>query len=104
MGQKKFRITAQTLEVLGSLVSSTEEVSGADIARETGLTSGTLYPILIRLEESRWIESRWESADPRELGRPRRRLYRITTFGARKSRAEFKKVEAAIRRPAWGLS
>jgi DNA-binding PadR family transcriptional regulator len=101
---KKLRITAQTLEVLGSLVSSTEEVSGADIARETRLASGTLYPILMRLEEWRWIESRWEQGDPHELGRPRRRLYRITGLGARNSRAEFKKIETAIRRPAWGLS
>jgi PadR family transcriptional regulator PadR len=103
MGTNKLRITTQTLEVLGSLVSSTEEVSGADVARETRLASGTLYPILMRLEEWRWIESRWEHGDPHTLGRPRR-LYRITGLGARNSRAEFKKIETAIRRPAWGLS
>jgi DNA-binding PadR family transcriptional regulator len=92
------------LKVLGALTSTRDASSGADIARLTELPSGTLYPILMRLERSRWVESEWEDRDPRELGRPRRRLYRVTALGAKSARAEFKEIEAAIRRPAWGLS
>jgi PadR family transcriptional regulator, regulatory protein PadR len=46
---------------------------------QTGLASGTLYPILIRLAERRLIEARWEDEQP--AGRPRRHLYRLTSDG-----------------------
>jgi PadR family transcriptional regulator, regulatory protein PadR len=104
MGTDKFRITTQTLNVLGALVSSRDDISGADIARLTKLSSGTLYPILMRLEQHKWIESRWETEDPHKLGRPRRRLYQVTALGARSARKEFKEIKSAIGRPAWGLS
>lgn len=104
MGTDKFRITTQTLNVLGALVSSRDEISGADIARLTRISSGTLYPILMRLEHHKWIESEWEDGDPRKLGRPRRRLYQVTALGARSARKEFKEIKAAIGRPAWGIS
>jgi PadR family transcriptional regulator PadR len=104
MGTDNIRITTQTLNVLGALISSKDEISGADIARMTKLSSGTLYPILMRLERGEWIESEWEDGDPRKLGRPRRRLYRITALGARNARREFKEIKAAIGRPAWGIS
>jgi PadR family transcriptional regulator PadR len=104
MGSTDMRITAQVLKVLGALTSASDEISGADIARLTELPSGTLYPILMRLERSRWVESEWEDGDPRELGRPRRRLYRVTGLGAKSARAAFQEIKAAIGRPAWGLS
>jgi PadR family transcriptional regulator PadR len=104
MGTDKLRITTQTLNVLGALISSRDEISGADIARLTKLSSGTLYPILMRLERHEWIESEWEAGDPRKLGRPRRRLYRITALGARNARREFKEIKAVIGRPTWGIS
>src|SRR5690349_16709836 len=54
------RMSAQTLKVLGSLLSDPrDELSGADIARLTDLPSGTLYPILLRLEGAKWLSSRW---------------------------------------------
>lgn len=104
MAATEIRITAQVVKVLGTLVSTTDEISGADIARLTDLATGTLYPILMRLERSRWIESKWESGDPHELGRPRRRLYRVTAFGARSARSAFKEIKAAIGRSEWVLS
>jgi len=59
---------------------------GYDIARETGLKSGTLYPILIRLADRGWLEACWEDEQP--AGRPRRHLYRLTSEGlARGSQA-----------------
>jgi PadR family transcriptional regulator, regulatory protein PadR len=89
--------------VLGTLLSSGHiELSGAEIARATSLTSGTLYPMLFRLERAGWLESRWEEGDPRALGRPRRRLYQVTALGARNARAAVKDLEPAFRKVAWG--
>ncbi len=71
--------STQTLAVLRAL-AGTEWRHGYDIARETGLKSGTLYPILIRLAERGLVEARWEEEQP--AGRPRRHLYRLTADGA----------------------
>ena len=79
----KVRITPHVLRTLECIVSiSGEEASGAAISRITGLPSGTLYPILLRLESAGWVSSKWEKGEPAELGRPRRRFYRVTAKGA----------------------
>ena len=97
------RLSAQTLRVLGALISSPrDEQSGAMIGRETKLASGTLYPILSRLEGAGWLESRWEEGEPRLLGRPRRRLYRLTALGETSTTAAFSELEPVFRRLAWG--
>ena len=79
-------------------------MSGVDIARVTKLQSGTLYPILLRLEQAKWVESEWEAGDPHELGRPRRRFYSVTALGVKSARAEFKNFASAIGGPAWDFS
>ena len=58
-----------------------KEFSGADLMRLTGLSSGTLYPALYALEDVNHLTSTWEDGDPTTLGRPRKRLYRITELG-----------------------
>ena len=94
MSDTEPRLTTQTLKVLGVLMSHGQsEFSGADIARSTHLASGTLYPILLRLEEAGWAESRWESGDPRDLGRPRRRFYKVTGIGASRARSALKEIK-----------
>ncbi len=98
MGTNKPRLTTQTLKVLAILMSRTQdEVSGAEIARSTKLSSGTLYPILARLEEAGWVESRWETEDPRKLGRPRRRFYQATGVGMREARSAFREVVLSLK-------
>jgi DNA-binding PadR family transcriptional regulator len=65
--------------------------SGAEIAKETGIGSGTLYPLLARFEAAGLVTGKWEVADPASLGRPRRRFYKLTAAGykvAQKSLAE----------------
>ena len=52
---------------------------GYALARQTGLKSGTLYPILIRLADRGLVEARWQ--DEPTPGRPRRHLYRLTARG-----------------------
>lgn len=58
------------------------EMYGLQICSEAGLPSGTIHPILARLEGWDWVESRWEDIDPAEEGRPRRRYYKLTHTGA----------------------
>jgi DNA-binding PadR family transcriptional regulator len=69
-----------TLHVLQAIASG--YVYGFDIMDATGLPSGTVYPILSKLEESGFVKSRWE--DPRiakREKRPARRSYQITGAG-----------------------
>ena len=96
------QLTTQTLKVLGTLMNnSPDALSGAEIGRVTRLKSGTLYPILLRLEKAGWLESFWESETPEELGRPRRRFYQLTALGARNARAGVRDLTSVIGGPAW---
>jgi len=56
---------------------------GFDIMDATGLTSGTVYPALDKLESVGYLESRWEDARAaRRDKRPPRRYFDLTTAGA----------------------
>ena len=72
--------SAQTLSVLAALCDQPSQWQhGYALARQTGLKSGTLYPILIRLADRGLVEACWQD-EPRP-GRPRRHLYRLTAAG-----------------------
>jgi DNA-binding PadR family transcriptional regulator len=74
------RFSAQTLSVLAALCDQPSQWQhGYALAKQTGLKSGTLYPILIRLADRDLVEACWQ--DEPEPGRPRRHLYRLTTAG-----------------------
>jgi PadR family transcriptional regulator, regulatory protein PadR len=76
------RMSLQTLKVLEAFLENpTDELSGSEVHKRSGVASGTLYPILLRLESAGWFASRWEDIDPVSAGRPRRRLYRLTRGG-----------------------
>jgi PadR family transcriptional regulator, regulatory protein PadR len=93
MNAKPPRITGPILKVLKELMACPDSgLSGAEIARATGLASGTLYPILFRLEKSGWLNSRWEEVDPSEVKRPRKRLYNVTALGAIKIKSSFREL------------
>jgi PadR family transcriptional regulator, regulatory protein PadR len=80
--ERNVRMSLQTLRVLEAFLENpTEQLSGAAVHQRCGIASGTLYPILLRLESAGWFVSKWESIDPSSVGRPRRRLYRLTTTG-----------------------
>jgi PadR family transcriptional regulator PadR len=79
---KTVRMSLQTLHVLEAFLENpVDELAGADVQKRSRLASGTLYPILLRLESAGWFVSRWEAVDPAHVGRPRRRLYRLTPSG-----------------------
>ncbi len=71
----------QTLSVLAALHQEPSQWQhGYAVATKTGLKSGTLYPILIRLADRGLVEACWQE-EP-QPGRPRRHLYRLTADGA----------------------
>jgi PadR family transcriptional regulator, regulatory protein PadR len=84
------RMSLQTLRVLEAFLENpTQPLSGADVQKRASLASGTLYPILLRLESAGWFASQWEDIDPAEAGRPRRRFYRLTAGGLRSASEVF---------------
>jgi len=96
------RMTGPTIRIIGELMTAPAKgTSGAELSKVTKIPSGTMYPVLFRLEKAGWLESEWEDRDPSEMGRPRRRLYTITAKGAQKSRATFKELFPESGRIAW---
>lgn len=75
------RLTETTALVL--LAISRGVRHGFDILDATGLQSGTVYPILRRLEDAGMVRSRWEGVHlARTEGRPPRRYYELTGAGS----------------------
>jgi DNA-binding PadR family transcriptional regulator len=90
MGEQP-RLSHQGLRVLKAFLQAfsedvRSELAGADLMKTARLSSGTLYPLLLRLEKAGLLTSRWEPERPQELGRPRRRLYRLTSAGVEVAR------------------
>jgi PadR family transcriptional regulator PadR len=76
------RLTLQTQALLRILLDDPlGDHYGLEISKAAGLPSGSLYPILARLEQEGWVTSDWEELDEHEAGRPRRRYYRLTPNG-----------------------
>jgi PadR family transcriptional regulator PadR len=75
------RITRPTALVLLALARGFRH--GFDVLDATGLESGTVYPILRRLEDAGCVRSYWEPVQrARDEGRPPRRYYELTGAGA----------------------
>src|SRR3954470_18641912 len=77
------RVGRATVDVLTVLLDSEQPRWGLEIIKATGRPSGTVYPLLDRLERAGWVESSWE--DEGRKG-PRRRLYVLTREGATEAR------------------
>ena len=73
-------ISPQTLRVFAALLEDPEGWHyGYALSKRTGLPSGTLYPILMRLANRELLTTRWEQ--PTVPGRPPRHAYRLTPDG-----------------------
>jgi DNA-binding PadR family transcriptional regulator len=96
------RMTLPTQLVLRALLAEPAgEMYGLEICARAGLPSGTIHPILARLERLEWVTSRWEDVDTRAEGRPRRRYYQVTADGAERARVAL--AGAATSATALGL-
>jgi DNA-binding PadR family transcriptional regulator len=83
-----FKSTYTTKIVLAHLLDTQADGTtyGYAIRKATGLESGTIYPILARLEKHGWVASGWETVDAAHAGRPARRFYVLTPLGAKSAR------------------
>ncbi|HWB69042.1 MAG TPA: PadR family transcriptional regulator [Solirubrobacterales bacterium] len=95
--------TATRLVFQAFLDAPGEETYGFELARATGLPSGTIYPILRRLEGEELIESRWAEVET-ETQRRRRRYYALSAEGRRVAHAETVEQRRALRLLAPGLA
>jgi len=90
----------QTLLVFQSLLGAPMSwTHGYELSQLTGLKSGTLYPLLMRLSEQGLLEDRWEESDV--AGRPPRHAYRLSSSGrafAREALSETHEAAATPRR------
>ncbi len=78
------RLSKQTQLVLLALLRAPGDWKyGYGLSQETGLKSGSLYPILVRLAERKLVETSWETV---QAGRPPRHLYRLTSAGEQLAR------------------
>lgn len=76
----RLRLSKQTLAILDALLAHPAQWHhGYAISKATAIASGTLYPVLMRLERLGWLETRWEEA--RVAGRPPRHQYRLSANG-----------------------
>jgi DNA-binding PadR family transcriptional regulator len=73
------RVGRATVDVLAVLLDSDRPRWGLEIIKATGRPSGTVYPMLDRLERAGWVESSWDDQDRKGA---RRRLYVLTHDGA----------------------
>lgn len=82
------RMTLATLRVIRAMLAEpAREMYELEICKAADRPSGTIHPILARLERYGWLESRWEDIEPAEEGRPRRRYYRLSPEGAERAHA-----------------
>ncbi len=100
----RINLTYSVAVVLAAL--ATGHRYGFDIMEATGLPSGTVYPLLRRLEAGAFAAAQWEDEDAAQRdGRPRRRYYAITDAGREllaRARARFAGVDAGLRAAVFG--
>lgn len=68
------------MDVLEVLLGASEPRWGLEIIKLTGRPSGSVYPLLDRLERAGWVTSAWD--DDADRKGPRRRMYVLTPDGA----------------------
>lgn len=94
-------MTRSTREILVAFIGHpTQDQHSADICAETGLSSGTVYPVLARLEALHWVDGGWEQPTVHQQGWPRRRYYRLSPYGLAMARGA---LAGARAEPFWRL-
>jgi PadR family transcriptional regulator, regulatory protein PadR len=79
-------LSTQARTLIADLARSGQEWRhGYELARSTGLRSGTLYPLLIRLEAQGYLQAEWQAPAG---SRPPRHAYRLTAAGLALARGQ----------------
>ncbi len=88
-------MTQQALALMQTFLERGNDWSyGYDLSRESGLKSGTLYPMLIRFSERGWLDDEWQHAE----GEKPRHMYRLTPLGRRAAKVALEEAKATRRR------
>jgi PadR family transcriptional regulator, regulatory protein PadR len=97
----KLRLSPQMAAILAVMVvRPSHEWYGLEVQRAAHIGSGTLYPALRRLENLGWLASQWEDLGD-DVGRPRRRLYRVTGEGELAARDYLARAERQFDAATW---
>ncbi len=95
------RSSGQTLNLLRALMDEPRKWHhGYELSKATELSSGTLYPILMRLSGRGFLEDKW--VETPEAGRPARHVYRLTAKGVAHAKEQFDisdEIEARLKSP-----
>jgi PadR family transcriptional regulator, regulatory protein PadR len=91
------KMTASLERVLRALLEDpAARRYGYDLMKAASLKSGTLYPMLARLEDQKMVTSAWQT--PREEGQRPRKYYQLTAEGIGVARLELAQVSARLQR------
>jgi PadR family transcriptional regulator, regulatory protein PadR len=83
---RKPNTSVQTRQLLSAMLRQPRTWQyGYEISKQTGLKSGTLYPLLMRLSDQGLLDSQWQ--DPERPGKPPRHVYKLTSSGLALARA-----------------
>ena len=97
---RKRALSGQARALLAGLLAARDRWShGYELSALTGIKSGTLYPLLIRLEADGFLEAEWQQ--PAASGRPPRHAYRLTAAGQRLAQAEAAGAGEAVPAAGW---
>jgi PadR family transcriptional regulator, regulatory protein PadR len=95
--------STQTCELLGVMLRQPRMWQyGYELSKQTGLKSGTLYPLLIRLSDQGLLESKWQ--EPERPGKPPRHAYKLTPGGLTFAREIAAPRASAVRRKLAGAT
>ncbi|HEY0132297.1 MAG TPA: PadR family transcriptional regulator [Allosphingosinicella sp.] len=96
---RKRALSGPARALLAALAAAGRDWSyGYELSNSTGIRSGTLYPLLIRLEAQGYLEAEWQP--PVAAGRPPRHAYRLTAAGQALARAEAAPDPSVAPRPS----
>jgi PadR family transcriptional regulator PadR len=93
---RRVKLTASLERVLRVFLTDTSaQHYGYDLMKAARLPSGTLYPMLARLQEQGLVTSQWEPQPDDAGGRPPRKYYQLTGEGVRVARLELAQAAGA---------
>lgn len=88
------------LRVLRAFLNDVDsEHYGLELIRRSGVSAGSLYPILVALEDEGWITGAWEDVDEAAAGRRKRRYYKLTKKGGDDARAVLTEMSVLLAPP-----
>lgn len=88
-------MTQQGLALINALLGhGADWTYGYDLSRESGLKSGTLYPMLVRFAERGWLEHEWRHPE----GEKPRHMYRLTGLGRRAAKLALEEATVSRRK------